>query len=91
MLGLDADQVHLLNDDRVGRALLSLFDADRASLLNRMVLGAVAEFSIDCSQLHNGSTSVKLTGVYANATGVTREPSRRWRPSGDTPRTTGRT
>jgi transposase len=72
VLGLDADQVHLLNDDRVGRALLSLFDADRASLLNRMVLGAVAEFSIDCSQLHNDSTSVKLTGVYPDATGSTR-------------------
>jgi transposase len=72
VLGLDAGQVQLLNDDRVGRALLSLFDADRASLLNKMVLGAVAEFSIDCSQLHNDSTSVKLTGVYADATGMTR-------------------
>jgi hypothetical protein len=72
VLGLDAGGVALLNDDRVGRALLALFDADRASLLNRMVLGAVAEFSIDCSQLHNDSTSVKLTGVYANATGATR-------------------
>lgn len=72
VLGLDASQVHLLNDDRVGGALLSLFDADRASLLNKLVLGAVDEFSIDCSQLHNDSTSVKLTGVYATATGVTR-------------------
>ena len=72
VLGLNKDRVHLLNDDRVGRALLSLFDADRASLLNKLVLGAVAEFSIDCSQLHNDSTSVKLTGVYGNATGVTR-------------------
>jgi len=72
VLGLDASQVDLLNDDRVGRALLSLFDADRASLLNRLVLGAVTAFSIDCSQLHNDSTSVKLTGVYAGAAGVTR-------------------
>ena len=72
VLGLDEDHAHLVNDDRVGRALLSLFDADRASLLNRLVLGAVAEFSIDCSQLHNDSTSVKLTGVYATATGMTR-------------------
>ena len=45
VLGLDASQVHLLNDDRVGGALLSLFDADRASLLNKLVLGAVDEFS----------------------------------------------
>jgi transposase len=69
LLGLEAEQVHLLNDDRVGRALLALFDADRSSLLNRLVLGAVSTFSIDTSQLHNDSTSVRLTGIYADAVG----------------------
>jgi len=72
ILGLAAGQVHLLNDDRVGRALLALFDADRSSLLNRLVLGAVSTFSIDTSQLHNDSTSVSLTGVYADAVGTPR-------------------
>ena len=72
LLGLEAGQVHLLNDDRVGRALLALFDADRSSLLNRLVLGAVSTFSIDTSQLHNDSTSVSLTGVYADADGTPR-------------------
>jgi transposase len=72
VLGLEGDQVHLLNDDRVGRALASLFDADRSSLLNRLALSAVAEFSIDCSQLHNDSTSVRLSGVYADARGAVR-------------------
>jgi transposase len=72
VLGLETGQVHLLNDDRVGRALLALFDADRSSLLNRLVLGAVSTFSIDTSQLHNDSTSVSLTGVYADAVGTPR-------------------
>jgi transposase len=72
VLGLGAGQTHLLNDDRVGRALLALFDADRSSLLNRLVLGAVSTFSIDTSQLHNDSTSVSLTGVYADAVGTLR-------------------
>ena len=72
VLGLEADQVHLLNDDRVGRALLSLFDADRSSLLNRLVLGAIVTFGIDTSQLHNDSTSVRFSGIYADAQGAVR-------------------
>ena len=69
LLGLRPDEVRLVNDDRVGRALVSLFDADRASLLNRLVLDMVEEFSLDCSQLHNDSTSVALTGAYRDADG----------------------
>lgn len=69
LLGLDETDVSYLNDDRVGRALSRLFDADRASLLNELVLRAVAEFGVDCSRLHNDSTSVKLSGVYASAAG----------------------
>jgi len=68
-MGLDDNDVSYLNDDRVGRALSRLFDADRASLLNDLVLKAVAEFDVDCSQLHNDSTSVRLSGVYSSATG----------------------
>lgn len=71
-LGLLPDEVRLLNDDRVGRALVSLFDADRASLLNRLVLDMVAAFSLDCSQLHNDSTSVTLQGTYRDADGQPR-------------------
>ena len=76
LLGLLHDEARLLNDDRVGRALALLFDADRASLLNRLVLDAVAAFSIDCSQLHNDSTSVTLTGAYRDADGHPRGAKR---------------
>jgi hypothetical protein len=71
-LGLADDQAALLNDDRVGRYLAALFDADRASMLTRLVLGAVERFNIDCSQLHNDSTSVKLSGAYPDGDGHTR-------------------
>jgi transposase len=67
--GLSADEVELLNDDRVGRALDQLFDSDRASLLTELVLGAISEFRIDCSQLHNDSTSITLYGEYLQADG----------------------
>jgi hypothetical protein len=69
LLGLVDGEAGLLNDDRVGRALDQLFDADRASLLCELVLAAVREFGIDCSQLHNDSTSVVLHGDYVAADG----------------------
>ncbi len=72
LLGLGADEVTMLNDDRVGRALASLFDADRASMLNRLVLDAISAFGIDCSTLHNDSTSIRLQGAYRSAVGGTR-------------------
>jgi transposase len=69
LLGLGPGESELLNDDRVGRALDQLFDADRASLLTELMLGVIAEFEIDCSQLHNDSTSISLHGDYAAADG----------------------
>jgi transposase len=68
-LGLAEGEAGLLNDDRVGRILARLFHADRASLLTRLVLDAIEKFGIDCSQLHNDSTSVTVTGRYAGADG----------------------
>ncbi len=72
LLGLTVSEVSALNDDRVGRALVALFDADRASLLTAAVLRAVSEFSIDTDQLHNDSTSISVHGVYSDAVGTLR-------------------
>ena len=72
VLGLTSGEVSLLNDDRVGRELLRLFDADRASFMTQLVLGAVAEFAVDCKELHNDSTSVTFSGAYRSATGGAR-------------------
>lgn len=72
LLGLGAGELGLLNDDRVGRALEALFDADRASLLTAVVLRAMGEFSIDTDQLHNDSTSVAVHGAYRDAVGIER-------------------
>jgi len=69
LLGLRAGEAGLLNDDRAGRALDQLFDSDRGSLLTELMLGVISEFAVDCSQLHNDSTSISLHGDYANADG----------------------
>jgi transposase len=64
-LGLPADQVGLLNDDRLGRALDHLRRADRASLLTALVLHTVRAFEIDLSELHQDTTTVSFCGDYA--------------------------
>lgn len=72
LLGLEPEQVPAINDDRAGRALDALFDADRASLLNTLVLKAVGEYGIDTTQMHNDSTSISVHGAYHDADGTPR-------------------
>jgi transposase len=72
LLGLPDGDTAWLNDDRVGRALLALFDADRASLLTELIVGVIGEFGVDTSQMHNDSTSVSVHGTYQSAGGSPR-------------------
>ncbi len=61
-----------LNDDRVGRALVRLFDADRASLLTELLVGVVNEFTVDTAEMHNDSTSISVHGQYTQVDGTPR-------------------
>jgi hypothetical protein len=72
LLGLGDGDGAWLNDDRVGRALTRLFDADRASLLTELIVGVVAEFNVDTAEMHNDSTSVSVHGQYQTADGSPR-------------------
>jgi transposase len=67
--GLAAAQLARVGDDRLGRALDRLFDADRAALLTEVVLGLGHRFGVRFEQLHNDSTSVAFCGQYRQATG----------------------
>ena len=69
VLGLPTDGAKVLNDDRLGRALDRLFDADRATLTSAVALSAIRRFGIALDELHNDSTSITLQGSYAEATG----------------------
>ena len=69
LLAINTTDVATLNDDRVGRALERLFDADRSSLLTELMLKVISEFAVDTSELHNDSTSVSVSGVYPDADG----------------------
>jgi transposase len=69
LVGLKEGQAEFLNDDRVGRALERLYDADRAGLMTEIVLKAIREFGIELGQLHNDSTTLTMTGEYLSADG----------------------
>ena len=69
LLGLGRNQIHLINDDRVGRALDRLFEADRTVMLTDLVVHMVEEFEIDLEQFHNDSTTLTLHGEYLEADG----------------------
>jgi transposase len=69
LLGLRPEQVALINDDRIGRALDRLFDADRSALLTDFVLHMVQEFNVDLEQFHNDSSTITLQGEYKDADG----------------------
>lgn len=69
LLGLEPDEVSLVNDDRIGRGLDRLFDADRGALLTEFVVRMVRVFRLALEQLHNDSTTITLEGDYANADG----------------------
>ena len=43
----------MLNDDRVGRTLDRLLDADRPSLITATVLAVIRDFDVKNTQLHN--------------------------------------
>jgi transposase len=63
-LELEADQLRLINDDRLGRVLDKLFKVDLRSLMTRFVIHMVKEFKIDLQRLHNDSTSITFSGEY---------------------------
>jgi transposase len=67
--GLRAEELDHLDDDRVGRALDHLFDADRGTLLTEVSLALHQRFGIAFERFHNDSTSVRFCGQYAAASG----------------------
>ena len=69
MFGIAAEQMEHLGDDRLGRALDHLFDADRAALLTDVVLAVGQAFALKFDEFHNDSTTVSFCGAYRSAWG----------------------
>lgn len=67
LLGLTATQINAFHDDRLGRCLDRLFDADCGSVALRVAAVAIREFQVSLDELHNDSTTVTFHGAYVDA------------------------
>jgi transposase len=76
LFGIAADDLKALSDDRLGRALDRLFEADRATLLTEVVLGVAKRFAVQLERLHNDSTSISFCGHYHDQRGPSRTGQR---------------
>ena len=69
MFGIRPQEMECLSDDRLGRALDHLFDADRAGLLTEVALAVGSRFGVRFDEFHNDATSVSFCGSYRAASG----------------------
>jgi transposase len=69
MYGLTPAEVGALGDDRMGRALDQLFDADRAALLTTVVVAVGQRFGVRFTELHHDTTTIRFCGQYRAARG----------------------
>jgi transposase len=77
LLGLRPSQVSSLNDDRVGRCLNRLFNADCAGLVLAITRQVIEEFHLDLEEIHNDSTTITFYGSYPGAAEETRSGGRK--------------
>jgi hypothetical protein len=69
MFGIGEREMALISDDRLGRALDRLFDADRTALLTELVLAVGQRFGVRFDEFHNDSTTISFCGSYRAAGG----------------------
>ena len=69
MFGVSARDMEHLSDDRLGRALDHLYNADRTALLTELVLTVGQRFDVRFEEFHNDSTTISFCGSYRGATG----------------------
>jgi len=69
MLGIAAEEMQHLGDDRLGPALDRLFDTDRAALLTEVIVTVGQRFNLKFDKFHNDSTSISFCGNYRAASG----------------------
>jgi len=67
LLDLWHDEVALLHDDRLGRALDRLFESVAPELILAVVRHVVQEFAVGLDELHNDSTTVSFYGAHEDA------------------------
>jgi len=78
LLGLRAEDLSRLHDDRLGRSLDRMFAGIGPTLIMAVVRHVIHEFALSLDELHNDSTTVSFYGAY-DAAG--QESDQRGRPT----------
>lgn len=64
-LGLNASEVQCIQDDRVGQALERFYRGRHKDVFFHLALRAIKVFQLQCSQIHQDTTTVTFSGKYA--------------------------
>jgi transposase len=64
-LGLEPSHVDLIHDDRVGQALERFYHGRHKDVFFHLALRAIKVFDLQCSQIHQDTTSVTFCGKYS--------------------------
>jgi transposase len=64
-LGLEPEEVACVHDDRVGHALESFYRGRNKDVFFHLALRAIKTFELQCTQIHQDTTTVTFTGKYA--------------------------
>ena len=54
------------NDDRLGRTLDKLYEADRNALMSKAAVSAIKVHGLETDRIHNDSTSISFAGSYSS-------------------------
>ena len=65
-LGLEPGQADCIHDDRVGQALERFYHGRHKDVFFHLALRAIKTFELDCSQIHQDTTTVTFCGQYAS-------------------------
>ncbi len=69
-LGLDPSQVACLQDDRIGQALECFYRGRHKDVFFHLALRAIKVFQLQCSQIHQDTTTVTFSGQYSGWSAV---------------------
>jgi transposase len=64
-LGLDPSEAQRIQDDRVGQALERFYRGRHKDVFFHLALRAIKVFQLQCSQIHQDTTTVTFAGKYA--------------------------
>jgi hypothetical protein len=67
-LGLEPGEMAFIHDDRVGKALECFYEGRHKDVFFHLALRAIKLFDLDCSRIHQDTTTVTFSGKYAGWT-----------------------